>query len=149
MNTYSTTSSSTYYCHSCADDRGLLNDLHLTSTSPSAYQIEKARKHTKPTSSAQGVNSVLNSGSTIEYDELARKAFDEGMLEIESNGCRSLVYISTEIIGARLDSGTPKEELNSFRWVLSTGSSLAHGRPVESKDYSSATCSVCGSALSI
>lgn len=126
----------------------MLNGLHLTSTSPSSYQTEKARKHAGPSSISTGINSVLNSGSTSEYDNLARRALHEGILEVESNGARSLVYLSTGNLGARFDAGAPKESLNSFRWVLSTGSSLAHGRPVSSTEYLGYVCSVCGRALS-
>ncbi len=147
MNTYSSTIVSTYFCNACADSHGLLNGLHLLSTAPSSYQIEKARKHVGPTSTSTGINSVLNSGSTSEYDNCARKALQEGILEIEPNGCRSLVYLSTENLGKRFDAGIPADRLDSFRWVLSTGSSLAHGHPVNSIEYNGLKCSVCGCAL--
>ncbi len=147
MNSYSTTISPTYFCHACADSRGLLNDLHLVSTAPSSYQIEKAKKHVGPTSTSTGINSVLNSGSTAEYDNLAHKALQKGILEIEPNGCRSLIYLSTENLGTQFDAAVPTQQLDSFRWVLSTGSSLAHGRPVSSKQYGGLTCSGCGCAV--
>jgi len=147
MSTLSTTYSSTAFCHTCADSRGLLSGLHLPSTSPSSYQIEKAKKHTGPVSTSTGTNSVLNSRSTVEYDNLARKALQEGILVIEPNGARSLVYLSTGNLGTRFDAGVPKGGLDSFRWVLSTGSTLAHGYPVGSKEYSGVVCSGCGCAL--
>lgn len=101
VNTHSSTIGSIYLCHACADSHGLLNGLHLVSTSPSSYQVEKARKHVGPTSTLTSINSVLNSGSTSEYDNWARKALQKGILEIEPNGCRSLVYPSTENLGTR------------------------------------------------
>lgn len=145
---YSATSGSTYYCHECAEQHGLLNGLHLTSTSPSTFQITKARKHTDPTSTVAGINSVLNSDSTAEQDYLARMALEAGFIEVEASGCRSLVYQSSAIIGTRFESASPVERLDSFRWVLSTASSLAHGYPVSSTQYSGATCAVCSCQVS-
>lgn len=147
MSTISTTSGSTVFCHACANSRGLLRGLHLTCTAPSSYQIEKAKKHVGPVSTSTGTNSVLNSGSTSEYDNLARRALQEGILEIEPNGARSLVYLSTVNLGTRFDADVPKDDLDSFRWVLSTGSTLAHGYPVSSRKYSGVVCSGCGCAL--
>jgi hypothetical protein len=147
MSTFSSTACSTFFCHACADSRGLLHGLHLTSTAPSNYQTEKARKHVGPTSTSTGLNSVLNSGSTSEYDDLALSALQKGILEIEPNGSRSLVYQSTGNLGTCSDAGSPKEYLDSFRWVLSSGSSLAHGRPVSSREYLGHICSDCGSTL--
>lgn len=147
MSTFSATASSTFFCHACADSRGLLQGLHLTSTAPSSYQTDKARKHVGPTSTSTGINSVLNSGSTSEYDDLARRALREGILEVEPNGSRSLVYLSTGNIGMRFEASAPKESLDSFRWVLSSDSSVTHGRPVNSTEYHGHVCSVCGRTL--
>lgn len=150
MNTMRSTLSSTgstYYCHECANSHGLLNDLQLTSTNPSSYQSEKASKHSGPTSTSTGLNSVLNSGSTTEYNQLARKALQEGFVEAEANGCRSLTYKSTGYLGKKFNAGIPECELNAFRWILSSSSSLAHGYPVSSTLYSGIKCSCCGHAL--
>ena len=147
MSALSTTYGSAFFCHACADSRELLHGLHLTGTAPSSYQTQKARKHVGPASTSTGVNSVLNSGSTDEYDNLARWALQEGILEIEPNGARSLVHLSTGNLGTRFDAGVPKDGLDSFRWVLSTGSTLAHGYPVSSRQYSGVVCSSCGCAL--
>ena len=144
MSTLSTTYGSTAFCHTCADSRGLLSGLYLTSTAPSSYQMEKATKHAGPVSTSTGINSVLNSGSTVEYDNLARKALQEGILVIEPNGARSLVYLSTGNLGTHFDAGVPKDDLDSFRWVLSSGSTLAHGYPVSAKEYGGVLCSGCG-----
>lgn len=148
MSTTSSTYGSESFCHACADGRGLLDNLYLTSTAPSSYQIEKARKHVGPASTSTGMNSVLNSGSTVEYDHLAHEALQNGILVIEPNGARSLIYLSTVNLGTRFEASSPKNSLDSFRWVLSTGSSLAHGYPVSSKEYSGLMCSGCGCAIS-
>lgn len=142
-----TTASSTFYCHVCADGHGLLSGLHLTSTIPSSYQTAKASKHSGPTSTSTGINSVLNSGSTVEYDQLARKALQEGFVEVEPSGCRSLIYKSTSHLGTQFNASVPSLQLDSFRWVLSTGSSLAHGYPLSSTQYSGVKCSGCGCAV--
>ena len=144
----SSTTGSTYYCHECAERHGLLNGLHPPSTNPSSFQIVKARKHAGPTSTSTGINSVLNSGSTAEQDYLARRALEAGFLEVEANGCRSLVYQSSADVGTRFESATPTEQLDSFRWVLSTASTLAHGYPVSSAKYSGATCVDCSCSVS-
>lgn len=147
MNSTTTTIGSTFYCHRCADSLGLLSGLHLTSTSPSDYQIQKATKHLGPSSTFSGVNSVLNSCSTGEVDRLSRKALEEGFLEVEPNGCRSLVYQSSCNVGTEFHSTEPTIPLDSYRWVLSTSSSLAHGRPDSSTRYEEIKCSLCGSAV--
>lgn len=145
---FSATIGSMYYCHECAERHGLLNDLQLTGSNPSTFQIAKARKHAGPTSTTTGINSVLNSGSTAEQDYLSHKALEAGFVEVEANGCRALVYQSSAYIGTRFDSAAPTEQLDSFRWVLSTGSSLAHGYPVSSTKYSGATCVACSCSVS-
>jgi len=138
-----TTAGSTFYCHSCADKQGLLNGLNLTSTSPSTYQIDKAAKHSGPISTETGYNSVLNSGSTAEYDSLSRKALNEGFVEVEQSGAKSLVYQSTSIIGTGYNSSSPVNQQDSLRWVLSSDSSKAHGYSVESGKYTGVKCSLC------
>lgn len=138
---------SRFYCHPCADRLGLLVDLYATSTKPSSYQTAKASKHCGPMSTFSGINSVLNSGSTAEYDRLAQLALDGGIVEVEPNGCRSLVYKSSVYLGTQFNSTTPTLPLDSFRWVLSSGSSLAHGRPDSSTRYSGVKCMQCGCLL--
>jgi hypothetical protein len=138
---------STFYCHICADGLGLFEGLHLTSINPSSYQTAKAVKHTGVTLSSTGINSVLNSGSTAEYDDLSRKALAHGFVEVEANGCRSVIYQSNRHIGTRHEAGVASAQLDSFRWVLSSASSLAHGRPDSSTSYSSAACAACGSLV--
>lgn len=147
MNSTSTSAGSTFYCHACAGNLGLLNRLHLIGSSPSTYQTAKAAKHAGPTSTSTGVNSVLNSGSTAEQDYLARMALQEGFIEVEATGCRSLVYQTTCHIGTRYEATSPTLELDSFRWVLSTSYSLAHGYAESSTRYSDVTCAACGSAV--
>jgi len=139
-----TTTGSAFYCHSCAENQGLLNGVNLTSTSPSTYQIDKAEKHSGPISTEKGYNSVLNSGSTAELDSLSRKALNEGFVEVEQSSVKSLVYQSTSIIGTGSNSSSPVRQQDSFRWVLSTDSSKAHGYPVESAKYKGVKCSKCG-----
>jgi hypothetical protein len=126
----------------------MLGGLSLTSSSPSTYQIDKARKHAGPTSTYAGINSVLNSGSTAEIDDLSRRALQDGFLEVESNGCRSLIYPASYYVGTQFDSGRPTGQLeDSFRVVLSSASSMAHGYPVSSTKYTAIKCAGCGSAL--
>ena len=133
---------STFLCHTCADRRGLLNGLHLVGTNPSTYQIDKARKHVGPTSTCPGVNSV--SASTGALDHFAAKALQEGFLELERGGARTLVYQSTGHTGTQFNGGAAGPSLDSFRFVLSTSSSLGHGYAVSSTRYNGATCSECG-----
>jgi hypothetical protein len=147
VNAPCTTIGSTFYCHKCAEDRGMLAGLHLTSSSPSQYQVQKALKHLGPTSTYTGVNSVLNSPSTGDLDYYSRKAIEEGFLEVEANGSRTSVYQAPHEIGTQFHSTQPMLSLNSFRWVLSTSSSLAHGRPDSSTRYDGIECSACGSAV--
>lgn len=144
MNSTLSSAGSKFYCHACADGQGLLVGLHLTSSSPSSYQTEKAAKHSGPTSTSTGINSVLNSGSTSEYDSLAQLSLQNGFVEVEPSGCRSLVYVSTGYLGTQFNSTSPSLQLDSFRWVLSTESSLAHGRPDSSTRYSGVKCTGCG-----
>ncbi len=148
MSTTTHSSSSTLFCHACADRHGLLSGLHVASTNPSTYQGDKAMKHAGPTSTSTGLNSVLNSGSTSELDYLARKALQEGFLEIERGGSRSLIYELTCYLGTQFNAATPGAQLNCFRFVLSSASSLGHGYPVSSTKYTGATCAGCGCAVS-
>ena len=146
MSSKRSTSGSTFYCHSCADKNGLLTGLHLTSTSPSTYQLDKAVKHTNQ-NAGKGYNSVLNSNSTADIELLSEKALNEGFIEIESCGFRSLIYQSTNNIGVGYDKGIPKSQQDSFRWVLSSDASKAHGYTVESKTYETIKCSKCGTKV--
>jgi hypothetical protein len=122
-------------------------DLHLTSTAPSAFQVAKAAKHIGPASNSTGLNSVLNKSSTAELDRYSSLALQSGFMEIERNGSRSVTYPTTGSIGRRLIPGSPSLPLDSFRFVLSTASSLAHGYAVASSDYLGATCAGCGGNL--
>ncbi len=136
---------STFYCHSCADDRGLLSGLHLVGQVPTTYQVDKARKHAGPAStSTTELNSVLNSGSTGDLDRLAANALARGFIEIEPNGVRTLVYQSRGQIGTQFDARTPSLSLDCFRWVLSTDARQAHGYPVSSTQYGGVKCVGCG-----
>lgn len=98
----------------------MLAGLHLTSSSPSEYQVQKALKHLGPVSTVRGVNSVLNSSSTGDLDHYSRLALEQGFLEVEPNGCRTLVYQAPHDIGTQFQSTQPTLLLDSFRWVLST-----------------------------
>lgn len=138
---------STYFCHECSESRGLLNGLHLTPVTPSAFQTAKAAKHVGPESNSTGRNSVLNTSSTAELDQYAKLALQHGFVEIEQGGCRSLTYPTTGTIGKRFLPGSPTLPLDSFRFVLSSATSLAHGYAVASSDYLDATCSGCGVRL--
>jgi hypothetical protein len=125
----------------------MLSGLSLTASSPSTYQTDKAHKHAGPTSTYDGINSVLNSSSTAEIDYLSRRARQDGVLEIKATGCRSLILFAHNYIGTEFNSRTPTRPLDSFRWVLSTSSSMAHGYPVSSTKYTGIKCAACGSAI--
>jgi hypothetical protein len=138
---------STFYCRPCATGRGLLAGLHAPSTAPSPYQIRKARKRIQSTPGSTGLQSLLRTKTTSHYDDLAKRTFANGFLEIEPDGRRSLVYQTTGVIGDRFKGRRPIATLDSFRWVLSTGVSLAHGRPVSSTEYAGEECAGCDGAL--
>ena len=121
--------------------------MNAPSTSPSAYQREKALKHSRPASLSTGTHSVLSSLSTAEYDRLATLTYERGFLEVEPNGTRSLVYQTGEAIGVRHIGFVLQDSLDSFRLVLSTSCTLAHGRPVASQDYAAERCASCGQPL--
>lgn len=143
----STRSGSLFYCHACASSHGLFSGLNLVGPSPSAYQTAKAHKHVGLTSPSTGINSVLNSRSTAEYDQYARKALQEGFVEVEANGVRAVVVQSTGYLGTQFNAAVPTNQWDSFRWVLSSDPTLAHGRPDSSTAYSGVKCAGCGCAL--
>jgi hypothetical protein len=138
---------STFYCHACATRLGLLHGLHPASTAPSTYQQDKALKHTRPAVLSTGIHSVLNSGSTAEYDSLDRAAYDHGFLEIEKSGVRSLIVQTTAPFGTVYRGAIPAEAADSFRRVLSTDIGRAHGYPESSTSYSGAVCANCSISL--
>jgi hypothetical protein len=140
----SSVNSSSFFCHTCAESAGLFQNLNLTSTSPSTYQIDKAMKHTIEVPPGNNYNSVLKSGSTSEIDDLSKLALDAGFVEVESDGRRSLVYSSSSIIGMGSKDGCVPQPQDAFRWVLSTDPNKAHGYTVCSSDYASIKCSKCG-----
>ena len=139
--------SSTFYCRSCADAGGHLAGLLVPSTARSAHQLSKEQKHTRPQTLSTGLHSVLVSGSTRDYQQLAERTFNEGFLEIEPRGTRALILQTTVQIGWRYKNRKPVIALDSFRWVLSTGATVAHGRPVSSTEYRNARCKLCGNVL--
>jgi len=138
-----------YLCHACADAKGIFEGLHLTSTSPSTYQVDKAAKHTQVPSSSSGVVSVLNSHSTAEYDQFSRQAFNHGFVEVEGNGRFALIYPTTGYIGTRYQGGAATVQEGYFRWYLSSDPNLAHGRSDSSVNYIGAKCTQCGRAVAL
>lgn len=142
-----TTIGSSFYCHSCADHLGLLGGLHAVSSNPSAYQVEKAEKHTRPLSLSTGVHSVLLSGSTSEYEHLERVTVGAGFLELEPSGVRTLTYQTTGTIGVLYRGGSEYALADSFRRVLSTDPGRAHGYAVPSSDCMRFRCNSCSVAL--
>jgi len=138
---------STFYCRACADRRGLLGGLHPLSTAPSTYQQEKALKHTRPAAVSTGIHSVLNSGSTAEYQSLEQRAYDRGFLEVERSGVRTLIVQTTAPVGTVYRGAVAAEAADSFRRVLSTDSGKAHGYPESSTSYSGVACADCSISL--
>jgi len=142
-------SAPTYLCHACADAKGTFAGVHLTSSSPSTYQVDKAAKHTQVPTSFAGVVSVLNSHSTSEYDQFARQALDHGFVEVQGNGSFALIYPTTGYIGTRYQGGAATVQEGYFRWYLSSDPNLAHGRPDSSTNYLGAKCTQCGRAVTL
>lgn len=105
---------STFYCHDCADALGLLRGLHPVSSSPSTYQYEKALKHTRPAALSTGDHSVLNSGSTAEYQSLEQLAYERGVLEVERSGVRTLIVQTSAVNGTLYNNGSPVGFNDSF-----------------------------------
>ena len=134
---------STFLCHACADRRGLLCGLRALSSSPNAYQVEKAEKHTRPSSFSAGPHSVLESGSTSDYDMLAKQALESGYLEIEPNGARTLSYQAASPIGYLYRDGRESARCDTFRLVLSSASSGVHGYPTVSPTGAEIRCTEC------
>jgi hypothetical protein len=132
-----------YYCHACADQLGLLSDLHPVDSSPSTYQNDKAIKHTHPAVLSTGAHSVLNSGSTAEYQLLEQRAYKHGFLEIDGRGVRALISQTTAPVGTLYNNAVPAVVTDSFRRVLSTDSGRAHGYPDSSTNYDGIYCTNC------
>lgn len=140
---------STFYCRPCADGLGLLSGLQPVSTAPSEYQHDKALKHTRPQVLSTGAHSVLDSGSTTEYQSLEQRAFNAGFVEIEKSGTRSLILQTTGSVGALYVNGNPAGAVDSFRRVLSTDSAKAHGYLESSTNYAAIQCARCSVSLTL
>lgn len=134
---------STFLCHACADRRGLLCGLHASSSNPNAYQVGKAEKHTRPSSFSAGPHSVLESGSTSDYDMLAKRAIEVGYLEVEPSGARTLSYQAASPIGRLYRDGCESALCDTFRLVLSSASSGVHGYPAVSATEAEVRCGEC------
>ena len=142
-----TTTGPTFYCHSCADRLGLLGGLHPMSSSPSTYQYDKALKHTQPATLSTGAHSILNSGSTAEYQLLEQRTYQRGILEVEGSGVRTLILQTSAPLGTLYNNGAPAGIADSFRRVLSTDSGKAHGYPESSTNYAGIQCASCSNSL--
>ena len=138
---------SKFYCHPCAEHLVLLGGLHKPTSAPSTFQVEKAEKHVRPPYISSGLHSVLQFGSTSEYEHLGKLAVGAGILELEPSGVRTLIYPTTSTIGTLYRAGSSDASAAFFRWVLSTDSDRAHGYPVPSSDYAGITCANCATAL--
>jgi hypothetical protein len=93
------------------------------------------------------MHSVLDSGSTADYDRFDGLAFASGFLEVEPSGVRTLTYPSTGPIGTIYRNGVPYFPAENFRRVLSTDPGRAHGYAEASSNYVGAVCRVCGVKL--
>lgn len=138
---------STFYCRACADRLGLLSGLHPVTSTPSTYQYDKALKHTQPTALSTGMHSVLNSGSTAEYQQLEQRAYEHGSLEVERSGVRALMLQTTTPAGTLYNNGVQAGFSDSFRRVLSTDVGKAHGYPESSTNYAGVLCVNCSISL--
>jgi len=138
---------STFYCRTCADSLGLLCGLHPLSSTPSTYQYDKAVKHSRPSALSTGLHSVLNSGSTAEYQSIDQQAYDRGFLEVERSGTRTLILQTTAPLGTLYNGGIAAGAADSFRRVLSTDSGKAHGYPDSSTNYAGIQCANCSIPL--
>jgi hypothetical protein len=138
---------STFYCRPCADRLNLMAGLSPPTTAPTANQVSKVEKHVRPLVLSTGKHSVLDSGSTADYDQFDSLAFAAGFLEIEPTGVRTLTYPTTSPIATVYLDGVPLGHATNFRRVLSTDPGRTHGYTELSSRYSGAVCAACGIKL--
>jgi hypothetical protein len=140
-------SGSTFYCRNCADKLGLLSGVQPVTTAPSTYQYDKAVKHTRPTALTPGKHSVLDSGSTADYQAFEQQTFEGGSLEVEKPGKRALILQTTGPIATRYQDDTRVGAADLCRRVLSTESAKAHLYFDSSTNYAGLQCAQCSTSL--
>ena len=134
-----------YYCHECAINLGLISGvkpepLNLTGSS---YLFQKFEKHTQiPTGS--GIISIYSDPTYATYRDYTISGYFSGSLEIDDRNRKNLIWYAGKDVGVTYLDGKFQFPTDAVKVVLSENTASLHSFPVNSQNYSSASCSNCG-----
>jgi hypothetical protein len=120
----------TYYCHRCAMERGLLQDVYTSEPLPSHTSSPSFIKHTLPASHPSA--SVFNSTSTGDYADYVVDAAASGAVEFDGHGRRNIIWIAGRQTGFRFHNGALVGPTDAVKVVLSSDATKVHAFAVNS-----------------
>jgi hypothetical protein len=136
-----------FYCHRCALELGLLENVFISDPLQSPYQYEKFKKHTA-LSTSYSLQSVFGSTSTGDYADYVVRAGSSGALEIDRRGRRNLIVLATSPTGVEYRGGLKRAMADSVKVVLSSAADQVHAFPFLFSNARVERCANCGTGLS-
>ena len=135
-----------YYCHKCAQQLGLTNDLPTGKVIQTPYQYNKYLKHTVEGSTYR-IHSIFSDPSTSAYADHIVNAMCEGAVEIDDFGRKNIIWCAGRHTGFRYESGKLIRPSDAVKVVLSSDINLVHAFPENSTTFNTEACSECGNLI--
>jgi hypothetical protein len=137
-----------YYCHSCGALEGHLQPLIPTASYTGSYtQLKKFTKHTAPTTTCAGLNSVFNSPDYATYADYVVNTHASGCIEIDDQGRINIIWCAGKETGFTLSGGVPQGPTDGVKLVLHTYDNAVHAFPTSSSALVTRTCVRCGNLV--
>lgn len=123
-----------YYCHSCANENGLIPNLPLGKVVQTPYQYKKHQKHISP-NSTYAIQSVFTDPSTSVYAGYIINAMLDGAVEVDDKGKINIIWCAGRQTGFRYESGELIRPTDAIKVVLSSDTGLVHAFPENSTSF--------------
>lgn len=135
-----------YYCHRCAAGLGYLQNVYTSDPLQTQYQLDKFLKHTLPNS--HPCASVFNSTSTRDYANYVVDAAASGVVELDAQGRRNIVWLAGHPTGFSYKDGALVDPTDGVKVVLSSEATKVHAFPVKVANLVTHLCASCRGLVS-
>lgn len=135
---------SQYYCHACAISTGQYTPLYPGNLTGTSYQCGKFMKHTIPTGTFAGKNSIFNDPTYKTYFNYVVTGTAAGMLEIDDVNRMNLIWYAGYKTGVELINGVYNAPTDGVKIVKFSIPDEIHTYPIKGKPGLIQYCANCG-----
>jgi hypothetical protein len=138
---------SQYYCHTCAIAINIYTPDYPGNLTGTAYQCGKFMKHTMPTGTYPGINSIFNDPTYQTYFDYVVTGSYSGMLEIDDSGHMNLIWYAGAQTGVELINGIFNAPTDGIKIVMIFDIDRIHSYPIKGQPGLIKFCANCGKPL--